>query len=226
MSRGPLLPLAVLISGSGSNLQALLDAAACGDIAVEPRVVVSDQPDAYGLVRASRAGVETRVLAAKGYADRAAYDAALVDLLTPYSPGLIALAGFMRILSGGMVHAFTGRMLNIHPALLPAYKGLHTHRRVIADGGTVHGASVHFVTEELDGGPVVVQGRVPVLAGDDEARLSARVQRVEHKIYPLAVGWFASGRLSLRDGSAYLDGSVLESPVVFEQSALTGEVSA
>jgi len=219
-------PLAVLISGNGSNLQALLDAARRGEIAVEPRIVISDQPDAFGLQRAARAGVATRVHRTAGYPDRQTYDAVLADLIDSSGAELVALAGFMRILSPGIVQHFAGRMLNIHPALLPLYRGLHTHRRVLDAGDRIHGASVHFVTEELDGGPVVVQARVPVLANDDEAGLSARVQRVEHKIYPLAVDLLASGRLRLRDGKAWLDDRVLEQPVTYEASELLREESA
>jgi phosphoribosylglycinamide formyltransferase-1 len=223
MSGASPLPLAVLVSGNGSNLQALLDAAARGEIGVSTRVVVSDQPNAHALERAARSGVAARVLEVRGYPDRASYDAALGALLEAYGVRLVALAGFMRILGPALVQRWSGRMLNIHPALLPSYRGLHTHRRVLAAGERVHGASVHFVTEELDGGPVVVQARVPVLAGDDEARLSARVLRVEHRIYPLAVGWFASGRLELRGGKACLDGSVLEEPVIYDVTEPTGE---
>jgi len=218
------LPLAVLVSGNGSNLQALLDAAARGEIHVEPRVVVSDRPGAYALERAARAGVGARVLEARDYADRASYDAALGELLDASGAELVALAGFMRVLSPCIVQRWAGRMLNIHPALLPSYRGLHTHRRVLAAGERVHGASVHFVTEELDGGPVVVQARTPVLDGDDETQLAARVLRVEHRIYPLAVGWFASGRLELRDGRPHLDGVALDAPVSYDARELLGEL--
>jgi phosphoribosylglycinamide formyltransferase-1 len=224
MSDARRLPLAVLVSGNGSNLQALLDAAARGDIHVEPRLVVSDRPAAYALERAARAGVATRVLDARGHPDRASYDATLDELLGASGAELVALAGFMRILSPGIVQRWAGRMLNVHPALLPSYRGLHTHRRVLAAGERVHGASVHFVTEELDGGPVVVQARVPVLDDDDEARLAARVLRLEHRIYPLAVGWFASGRLALRAGRAFLDGVALETPVSYEAHELVGDL--
>ena len=225
MSGSRPLPLAVLVSGNGSNLQALLDAAARGEIHAEPRVVVSDQPAAYALERARHAGVAARVLEAGGYADRASYDSALGEILDSCGVELVALAGFMRILSPGIVQRWAGRMLNIHPALLPRYRGLHTHRRALAAGERVHGASVHFVTEELDGGPVVVQARVPVLNGDDEARLAARVLRVEHRIYPLAVGWFASGRLELRDGRPHLDGVALNAPVSYDARDLLGELA-
>jgi phosphoribosylglycinamide formyltransferase-1 len=226
MSGARRLPLAVLVSGNGSNLQALLDAAARNEIAVEPRIVVSDRRDAHALERAARAGVAARVLEAPAHGGRAAYDEALVALLEPSAVELVALAGFMRVLGPRAVAAYAGRMLNIHPSLLPRHRGLHTHRRVLESGERVHGASVHFVTEELDGGPLVVQARVPVLAGDDERTLSARVQRVEHRIYPRAVGWFASGRLELRDGVLRLDGRRLTEPVVYEEAQLLGEANA
>ncbi len=215
--------LGVLISGRGSNLQAILDAAASGAIQAELCAVVSDRADAYGLQRAQRAGVPAHVLEPAAHRDREAYDATLARLIAPMRPGLIALAGFMRILSPAFVARFHDRMLNVHPALLPAYKGLHTHARALAAGEKVHGASVHFVTEELDAGPVVVQARVPVLPGDDPERLSARVQQVEHKIYPRAIGWFAAGRLALRDERAWLDGEPLLAPVVYEARALLDE---
>jgi phosphoribosylglycinamide formyltransferase-1 len=224
MSGARPLPLAVLISGNGSNLQALLDAGARGEIAIEPRLVVSDRPDAFGLQRAARAGVEARVLEAPREGGRAAFDEALVTLLEPFAVEVVALAGFMRILGSTAVRRYAGHMLNIHPSLLPRHRGLHTHRGVLEAGEHVHGASVHFVTEELDGGPLIVQARVPVLAGDDEARLSARVQRVEHKIYPLTVGWFASGRLELREERAWLDGEPLEAPVICEGADLMGDM--
>lgn len=226
MTGGRALPLAVLVSGNGSNLQALLDAARAGEIDVEPRVVVSDRADAFALERAARAGVETRVVTPMKGAPREAFDEALAETLAGYGVELIALAGFMRVLGPAFVRRHEGRLLNIHPALLPAYRGLHTHRRALADGARVHGASVHFVTEELDAGPVVVQARVPVREGDDEARLAARVLRVEHRIYPLAVGWYASGRLCMRDGLAWLDGAPLMTPIVYEAAELLGEEPA
>jgi phosphoribosylglycinamide formyltransferase-1 len=133
--------------------------------------------------------------------------------LSDYQPQLVVLAGFMRILTPAFIGAFSGRMLNIHPSLLPSYRGLHTHRRVLEAGEKLHGVSVHFVTEELDGGPVIVQAEVPVMPGDDETTLSARVQRAEHRIYPQAIEWFARGRLLLKDGRAWLDGRPLETPL-------------
>jgi phosphoribosylglycinamide formyltransferase-1 len=209
--------VAVLISGSGSNLQALIDATQAGELPVELRVVVSNRRDAYGLTRAERAGIQTRVLSHRDYPTRADYDAALAELLRSFAPGLIVLAGFMRILTPDFVAGFHGRMFNIHPSLLPKYRGLHTHQRALDAGETEHGATVHFVTEELDGGPAVLQARVPVLPDDDAEQLAARVLAQEHRIYPLAVRWFAEGRLRLDDaGRAELDGRTLTAPVQLE----------
>ena len=154
------------------------------------------------------------MLSPRDYAGRDAYGSALADLVDGFAPQLLVLAGFMRILSDGFVARFAGRMLNIHPSLLPKYPGLHTHRRALDAADREHGASVHFVTPELDGGPVVLQAVVPVLPGDDEVSLAARVLREEHAIYPECVGWFASGRLALRDGVPWLDGRRLDAPVV------------
>jgi len=151
--------------------------------------------------------------------DREAYDAALAAEIRRHDPHLVLLAGFMRILGSAFVQEFAGRMLNVHPSLLPAYRGLHTHRRVLAAGDRVHGCTVHFVSDELDGGPAVIQARVPVLPGDDEASLSARVQAAEHIIYPRAAGWFASGRLRLAGGVPELDGRALREPVVAHPSS-------
>jgi phosphoribosylglycinamide formyltransferase-1 len=211
---GARLPVAILISGRGSNMQAIARRAASGELPVEVRVVVSDQPTAPGLAIAREMGLETQVLSPREFADRPGYDRALVDLLSRYRPGLIVLAGFMRILTPPFIHAFAGRILNIHPSLLPKYRGLHTHRRVLEAGDKVHGVSVHFVTEELDGGPIIAQARVDVQPGDDVDTLSARVQREEHRIYPKVIDWFARGRLELRDGHVWLDGRALDAPVL------------
>lgn len=210
------LPIAILISGRGSNMQAIATRAASGELPVEVRVVVSDQPSAGGLQIAARMGIPTRVLSPREFADRASYDLALARLLSEYDPQLIVLAGFMRILTPGFIEAFAGRILNVHPSLLPKYRGLHTHRRALEAGDAQHGVSVHFVTEELDGGPVIIQSRLDVHAGDDEARLSARVQQREHRIYPRAIDWFARGRLELRGQQAWLDGKPLTTPVIDE----------
>jgi len=213
------MPVAVLISGNGSNLQALIDRT---DLPIRIRAVVSNEPGAFGLKRAHRAGIETRVLSHRDYRSREAYDAALGALLNEFEPGLIVLAGFTRILTPVFVARFQGRMLNIHPSLLPRFRGLHTHQRVLEAGETVHGASVHFVTEELDSGPVVLQAKVSVIPGDDPEQLAARVLKQEHRIYPQAVRWFARGRLRLEAaGRPALDGQVLEQPLQLD--ALTAE---
>ena len=199
----------VLISGNGSNLQTLLDHCASGKVAGEVVGVISNRADAYGLVRAKEAGVATAILAQQQFASRAEYDVALLALMDDYQPDLVVLAGFMRILSADLVRHFAGRMINIHPSLLPKYQGLHTHQRAIDDGEREHGASVHFVTEELDGGPVILQARVPIFEGDSTDEVAARVQVQEHSIYPLVVQWFCEGRLKMQEGAALLDGAEL-----------------
>lgn len=205
---------AVLISGSGSNLQAFIDKAAQGEIDLDLRVVFSNKPDAFGLTRAEAAGIATECLEHRNYADREAFDRAVADVLDAYQPDLIVLAGFMRILSPWFVQHYAGRILNIHPALLPAYPGLDTHQRVLDAGEEWHGSTVHFVTEDLDSGPRILQGRLAVDSGETADELFARVQFIEHQIYPEAAHWFASGRLDVRDGVARLDGGLLDEPVV------------
>lgn len=208
-----LLPIAILISGRGTNMRVIAQRAAAGTLPVDVRVVVSDQPSAEGLQAAAAMNIATRVLEPREFADRPSYDRALVQLLEQYQPKLIVLAGFMRILTPHFIGAFVGRILNVHPSLLPKYRGLHTHRRALEAGEALHGVSVHFVTEELDGGPVVLQADVTVLPGDTEEALSARVQQEEHRIYPQAIDWFARGRLLLKDGRAWLDGKPLDAPL-------------
>jgi phosphoribosylglycinamide formyltransferase-1 len=210
------LPVVVLISGKGSNMRAIAERARAGDLPVEIRAVLSDRADAGGLEWARQAALHTASLSPQQFPDRQRYDEALAALVASFDPGLVVLAGFMRILGPAFVDRYADRMLNIHPSLLPAYRGLHTHRRVLEAGDAWHGASVHFVTRELDGGPVVLQARVPVLAGDDEDTLAARVLRQEHRIYPQAIDWFAEGRLRCADGAAWLDGRRLDAPVVLE----------
>ncbi len=199
------LPVVVLISGSGSNLQAIIDAAQV-DLPVEIRAVISNRADAYGLERARSAGIPARVLSHQEYADRESYDEALMALIDSYQPQLVVLAGFMRILTVNFVRHYEGRLLNIHPSLLPRHRGLHTHQRAIEAGDQEHGATVHFVVPELDAGPLVLQAKVAVEIGDTEERLAQRVLQQEHRIYPQAIGWFAEGRLRLIDGIAHLDG--------------------
>ena len=210
----PLLRVVVLVSGRGSNLKAIAAQADAGALPIRIEAVVSDRADAGALDWARDKGIPAAVLSPRDFADREAYGRALGDLVEGYAPQLVVLAGFMRILSDEFVLRFSGRMLNIHPSLLPRYPGLHTHRRALEAGDPEHGASVHFVTPELDGGPVVLQARVPVLPGDDEDTLAARVLREEHVIYPRCVGWFAAGRLALRDGAVWLDGKPLHTPVM------------
>ena len=204
--------LAILISGRGSNMTAIVRSCLCGALRAEPLIVISDRADAAGLRSARELGVESAALPAQ--ADKAAFEQALAATLAAREPDLIALAGFMRILSAPIVGRYLGRMLNIHPSLLPAYRGLHTHRRVLAAHDGEHGASVHFVTAQLDSGPVVLQSRLAVEPGDTEATLSARVQATEHIIYPRALGWLADGRLAWRDNAPWLDGRRLDAPVV------------
>ncbi|MBK1702632.1 phosphoribosylglycinamide formyltransferase [Thiococcus pfennigii] len=206
----------VLISGGGTNLQALIDAERDG-LPVRIAAVISNEPQAYGLVRARAAGIATRVLSHRGCASRDDYDRALARLIDEFRPTILLLAGFMRILTPRFVAHYRGRLLNIHPSLLPDLRGLHTHRRALESGARVHGASVHFVTDELDGGPVIVQARVPVLPGDQPETLAARVLQREHLIYPLAVRWLAEGRLTLGDdGLPRLDGQILDRPRLLE----------
>lgn len=209
----PRRAIAVLISGRGSNMRALIEHSLAIGSAFNVGLVIADQADAAGLVAARDFGIATQVLAADRDGDRQAYDGRLACALARHSPALIVLAGFMRILSASFVDEFAGRILNIHPSLLPKYPGLHTHRRVLAAGESEHGATVHFVTAQLDAGPRVIQARTAVLPSDDEAALAARVQALEHRIYPLAVGWFCEGRLRCGDGRAWLDGNPLPAPV-------------
>ncbi len=212
------LRVVVLISGRGSNLQALVERTAGSEPPVSVVAVVSDRAVAAGLTWAESRGLATAVLEPAAFADRESYDRELARVVERHRPDLVALAGFMRILTADFVDRFEGRMLNIHPSLLPRHRGLHTHRHVLEAGETEHGASVHFVTRELDGGPVVLQARVAVLPADDVQSLAARVLSQEHRIYPLCVQWFASGRLRYAEGTAWLDGRKLQQPLVLEES--------
>jgi phosphoribosylglycinamide formyltransferase-1 len=178
------------------------------------KVVVSDRPGVAGLATANEMGIETLTVPSQNAGSREAFERALQEALDAREPDLIVLAGFMRILSPQFVERYAGRMLNIHPSLLPRYRGLHTHQRVLEAGDAEHGASVHFVTAELDGGPLVLQSRVPVQPADTESTLSARVQATEYIIYPRVIGWIADGRLTWQAGRVWLDGQPLENPVV------------
>ncbi len=209
------MPCVILISGRGSNLQAIVREVVAGRLPLEIRAVISNRPEAAGLELARRAGLITRVLDHTRFTDRETYDAALLTLIDSYQPQLVILAGFMRILTAQFVQHYRGHLLNIHPSLLPDFPGLDTHHSALAAGVTEHGASVHFVTEQVDGGPVILQARVPVLPQDNAETLAARVLSEEHRIYPQALRWFAEKRLHLerRGGHdcALLDGKVLAS---------------
>ena len=210
--------IVVLISGLGSNMRALIEAGRRAAAPYEVAAVLSDQPAALGLGVARELGVPAGAIDPRDSADRAGFEERLGAAISAEAPALVVLAGFMRILSAGFVTRFAGRIQNIHPSLLPAYPGLHTHRRVLAAGEREHGATVHYVTAELDAGPRILQGRVRVLAGDDEASLASRVQAVEHRLYPLAVSWHCAGRLRCSDGAAWLDGRRLEGPVALDSA--------
>ncbi len=201
--------IVVLISGSGSNLQAIIDAVAAKQINGEISAVISNRADAYGLVRASKANIATAVLSHKEFASREDYDSALMQKIDSFEPDLVVLAGFMRILTPSLVQNYLGKMLNIHPSLLPKYQGLNTHQRALDANDKEHGVSVHFVTEELDGGPVVLQAKVDIKADDTAETLAERVHKQEHIIYPLVVKWFSEQRLTMETDYAVLDGEKL-----------------
>lgn len=203
----------ILVSGGGTNLQALIDAVHDGRLALEIAAVLSDNPEAFGLERARRAGIAAESVRRGAYPDRASFDRAVGDRIAAHDATLVLLAGFMRILGPELVARYAGRMLNIHPSLLPRFPGLDTHRRVLEAGERRHGCSVHFVTDELDGGPCIAQARVAVRPGDTPERLAARVLEQEHRLYPWAAGLVASGRVVYREGAAYLDGKRLDEPL-------------
>lgn len=200
--------IVILISGRGSNMESLLAAVASGALPVRIAAVLSNRPAAKGLETAAAQGVPTCVVDHQQFADREAFDCAMAAAIDRFAPDLVVLAGFMRILTDGFVQRYTGRLVNIHPSLLPSFPGLHTHRRALEEGVRIHGCTVHFVTPALDHGPVIVQAAVPVLDDDDEASL-VRVLAQEHQVYPLAVRWFAEGRLRLVDGRVLLGNTQL-----------------
>lgn len=207
------LSIVVLISGSGSNLQAIIDEISNGNVNACISAVISNKPSVHGLERAERFGIPTEVIDHAAFSIREEFDDILSDAIDQYSPDLLVLAGFMRILSNNFVRHYLGRMINIHPSLLPAYKGINTHKRALQDGAAEHGVSVHFVTPELDGGPVIIQAHVPVEQGDVVASLAQRVLIQEHIIYPLAIDWFATGRLTLENDRVVFDGLPLNRPI-------------
>lgn len=219
MTDGPPPKVVVLISGRGTNLQALIDAEQAGELHGTIQAVFSDHIDAKGLERARQSDIDARHIDPTDYDDDAAFDAALAQEILTYEPRLVVLAGFMRILGPGFVETFDGRMLNIHPSLLPRFKGLDTHNRVLRAGERFHGATVHFVTTEVDGGPSVIQYRIPIRPDDTAASLGARVLQGEHIVLPRAVRWFAEQRLRLANGAVMLDGRHLVQPVCVEGEA-------
>lgn len=208
--------LVILVSGGGSNLQSLIDGCASGEINATVSAVISNNPDAGGLERAANAGIPNLAIDHTAFDSREAFDQALSELIDSFSPDLVILAGFMRILTAQFVDHYLGRMMNIHPSLLPAYPGLHTHRRAIEAGDKKAGATVHFVTPELDGGPSIIQAQVEIEPDDDEGSLATRVLSFEHKIYPQAVKWFCDNRLIMHNNHVLLDNKAIsESGIIY-----------
>lgn len=205
----PAKNIVILISGSGSNLQSFIDASQSGQLSANIAAVIGNRPEAFGLQRAKQAGIAAELVDHTNFDSRESFDQALIERIDSYQPDLVILAGFMRILTPGFVQHYLGKLLNIHPSLLPKYPGLHTHQRAIDAGDHEAGATVHFVTEELDGGPAIIQARVAIEAEDDAPALAKRILDKEHKIYPLAAQWFLEGRLTLHKNCALLDSETL-----------------
>ena len=212
----------VLISGSGSNLQAFIDAQLGGQLGGRVVAVISNKADAYGLERAKKADIAQHVIEHQKFESREDFDKAMAAVIHSYQPDLIILAGFMRILSEGFVQEFSGQLLNIHPSLLPKYPGLHTHRRALENKDKYHGSSVHFVTEELDGGPVIAQARMPLDHSANESEIMQGVQKLEHQLYPQVASWFLSGRLSMEHDGIYFDNDKQEQPIVIDSQHQDG----
>jgi len=205
--------LVVLISGSGSNLQSIIDNIKSGDLNAKISAVISNVADVKGLQRASDYNIPALTLPHGNFPDRETYDCNLQSLIEDFKPDLVILAGFMRILSQDIAKHFSGRMLNIHPSLLPKYPGLHTHQRALDAKDSEHGTSIHFVTEELDGGPLIYQKSFLIEENDNAQSLFEKVQRLEHQMYPEVINWFSEGRLKLQDGKVWFDGKILSGPV-------------
>lgn len=203
--------IVVLVSGNGSNLQAIIDACQSNQINGKVVAVISNQPNVYSLIRAKQANIPSHVINHKAFISREEFDDKVQQQIDCYQPDLIVLAGYMRILTTDFVQHYAGKMLNIHPSLLPKYPGLHTHRRAIEAGDKEHGTTVHFVTEDLDGGPIILQAKVPIFDNDTEQDVTERVLTQEHRIYPLVVKCFCDNRLNMQDGKAYLDGKLISS---------------
>jgi phosphoribosylglycinamide formyltransferase-1 len=198
--------IVVLVSGDGSNLQAVIDACQRRAIAATVDAVISNNPQAFALQRAKDSGISAHAVDSTLFDDRQAFDDALIALIDRYQPKLVVLAGYMRILSPHFVQHYLGRLINIHPSLLPKYPGLHTHRQVLANGDRQHGSSIHFVTEQLDGGPIILRAKIDVSHTDTVQSLEQRIKRVEHQVYPKVIDWFMQNRLVMRQGTAWLDG--------------------
>lgn len=213
--------LVVLISGGGSNLQAIIDAISKQKLAAEITAVISNQVNATGLDRAARADIDSHVIDHKQFPDRQSFDRAMIKIIDPLKPDLIVLAGFMRILSDEFIEHYQHRLINIHPSLLPKYKGLNTHQLALDNHDTVHGASVHFVSHELDSGPVVIQAEIPVLASDDRKSLASRVLLQEHIIYPMVIQMLAENRLTFTNQQLKLDGKSLTEPLLWKDNQLS-----
>jgi len=211
------LPVVILLSGTGTNFSAIAARVRAGDLPIEIRAVISDRPEAEGLRRARALGITTLSLPPRDFADRERHDKALMNAIDAYHPALVVLAGYMRIFTAALVRHYADRMLNIHPSLLPQFRGLNTHQRALDAGVTEHGCSVHFVTEELDGGPVVAQAPVPVRPEDSAATLALRVHAAEHRLYPTVLDWVARGRLRCDAGNIHFDGQPLPVPLRLEQ---------
>ena len=205
--------IVILISGRGSNMEAIVRAGLPAKIAA----VIGNRADAAGLNFAAQSSLPTQVVDEREFSSREAFDAALAEAIDPHSPDLVALAGFMRVLGGDFVRRYSGRMVNIHPSLLPAFPGLHTHRRALQEGVKFHGCTVHFVTPQVDHGPIIAQAAVPVRVGDSETTLAARVLRQEHRIYPLSIRWFVEGRLAVENGVVHVNGSGAEQALLAEE---------
>jgi phosphoribosylglycinamide formyltransferase-1 len=210
------LQLAILISGNGSNLQAIIDAIELGKLNAQIKVVISNNSAAYGLVRATKHGLNTWVIDHRDFENREQYDTVLQHYLESVAADYIVLAGFMRILGPAIIKAFAHRILNIHPSLLPAYKGLNTHQRALDDGVTQHGVSIHLVTAELDDGPIICQARYPVEAGDRIEDLQTRGYRLEHRMYPQVLGWLSDSKLTIEGGQLFYEQALLEQPISFD----------
>ncbi len=215
------ISLVILISGGGSNLQAIIDAISNNELNADIKAVISNQANATGLERAHRANIKTCVIDHKRFPDRESFDRSMIDIIDPLKPDLVVLAGFMRILSDYFIDCYHQRLVNIHPSLLPKYKGLNTHQQAIDNHDSIHGASVHFVDHELDSGAIIVQAETPVLTSDDAATLASRVLKEEHKIYPMAIKMLNEGRLTFENNRLMLDNHLLSKPLLWKNGQLS-----